>query len=131
MARFTTTEFSLNTSDVSFEEDIIENFDYTVISPPPLFTADTSEKKGHTAERLVISDTARKTCETILSGFEMDTSEHILMNGDIAMDFYCYTDQSRKMKHDPNTNKIIWEDIRLPSAIRLHQVNGFGNGPST
>lgn len=39
------------------------------------------EKKGHTAERLVISDTARKTCETILSGFEMDTSEHILMNG--------------------------------------------------
>lgn len=41
------------------------------------------------------------------------------------MDFYCYTDQSRKMKHDPNTNKIIWEDIRLPSAIRLHQVNGL------
>lgn len=33
------TEFSLNTRDVLFEEDVIENFDYTERSPPPFFTA--------------------------------------------------------------------------------------------
>ncbi|CAG2210390.1 unnamed protein product [Mytilus edulis] len=139
MARFKTTErsgpvkeiadcfkeFSLNTRDVLFEEDVIENFDYTERSPPPFFTAGFTGKNENSAERLVISDTARKTCETVLVGFEMATSENILMNGDIAMDFYNHTENAQKMKYDLDTNEVIWKNYFTPDAIRLHQVHGL------
>ncbi|CAG2210702.1 unnamed protein product [Mytilus edulis] len=109
---------------VPFKEDILLNFDYTERKPMPLFSTIAEENRENNDGQKEISETAINTCETILVGFEMLTSDCILRNGDIAIENFDQTENARQMRKELEKNKILWQHQSTPEAIRLKQVAG-------
>ncbi|XP_076084319.1 uncharacterized protein LOC143055060 [Mytilus galloprovincialis] len=90
----------------------------------PLFSTIAEENREHNAGRKEISETAVNTCETILVGFEMLTSDCILRNGDIDIENFIQTENARQMRKELERNKKLWKHQSTPEAIRLKQVAG-------
>ncbi|VDI22143.1 Hypothetical predicted protein [Mytilus galloprovincialis] len=113
-------ELPTHISFLPINEDIIDNFDYTKRSPPPLFTED---PEGVLSPG--ISKTAKETCETVLAGFKMTTTDNILKHGRIDMGCYCYTENAATMKTEIKRNKTHWQNKATPEAFRLSDVKGL------